>query len=479
MTTHEKDSPGTGSVICIPFWVLVAACHNFGFPPVMASTPIHITAILGTAQIPFQLDATTTISELRVLLETQKGLDGNFDIVYNHRKLLGHMTLSGIGMKDGDTISISLPSRPRQIPSRRTSTLPTPQPSAPVDYVTLAQQLMRRLSEAGFIDTISRTNPPLAEMLLAGRTDDVAHYLEVEHKHNVKMQQLQAVVAADPMNLDAQREIEALIREQNVAQNLNNALEYLPEAFGEVVMLYIDCFVNGVPLKAFVDTGAQHTIMSAACAERCGIMRLIDTRFQGMAVGVGQCKILGRVHMAPLKIGGSVLPSSFTVLESQGQDFLLGLDNLKRHQCVVDLKENVLRVGSSGETVPFLAEKDIPPPLRLGAAQSPSLTPGTPRHLAPPIAARGQSAHAATSTTATSTTATSTTASPDASTSIIAPSPAASSSMPSARLPAPPLEASIQTLVALGVSRERAVRALQATNGSVEEAAILLLSENS
>jgi DNA damage-inducible protein 1 len=113
------------------------------------------------------------------------------------------------------------------------------------------------------------------------------------HEQGFKRQQEQMQIERDPDNPEHQTKMLEAIRQENVQQNMNLAYDELPESFGTIHMLYINVTINDTPIKAFVDSGAQSTIMSAACAERVGIMRLLDTRYAGMARGVGTAKILG------------------------------------------------------------------------------------------------------------------------------------------------------------------------------------------
>ncbi|CAA2977238.1 DDI1 homolog 2 [Olea europaea subsp. europaea] len=230
--------------------------------------------------------------------------------------------------------------------------------------VTMEQAIKVRdsfLKNPDEMTNLKLSNMPLADALATGTLEDFHKILNDQHKRR-RDEQLRRfrMMTADPFDVEAQKMIAQEIQRQQIDSNMHDAIEHMPEAFGQVHMLYIKCKVNGTPIDAFVDSGAQSTIMSQACAERCNVTRLIDERWSGIAQGVGTQKILGRIHICQVQIENDFLASSFNVLEHQPMDMLLGLDMLKRHQCVLDLKNNILRIGTTGTETRFLNESELP-----------------------------------------------------------------------------------------------------------------------
>jgi len=181
-------------------------------------------------------------------------------------------------------------------------------------------------------------------------------------------QDMERRLSTNPMDEEANKYFGDKIRKEQVQESYINMMTNYPESLTRVLMLYIEVEINGVSLQAFVDSGAQSSVISGRCAEKCNIARLIDDRFAGQVVGVGTGRTLGRVHVADIKIEGNHFPISLTVMDdSQGlgdknMEFLLGLDMLKRHRCTIDLASGKLLFhGASGEvSTPFLHEKDLP-----------------------------------------------------------------------------------------------------------------------
>lgn len=227
-------------------------------------------------------------------------------------------------------------------------------------------------------------------------------------------------------------------------------------------MLYVNVEVNGHGVKALVDSGAQATIMSPACAEACGIMRLVDTRFAGVARGVGTANIIGRVHSAQIKIGNLHLPCSFTVMEGKSVDLLLGLDMLKRYQASLDLAKDKLII--QGEEVPFLGEADIPKEEEQAVVEEPTL-PG------PAGTSIGQRSGAVLPPS------TPQSQPPSAPPQAAAQPPATAPPPSQAQATAPRINISpqaVEGLMAMGATREQAIQALNAAEGDADVAASLI-----
>ena len=247
-------------------------------------------------------------------------------------------------------------------------------------------------------------------------------------------------------------------------------------------MLYVPVQVNKRPVKAFVDSGAQTTIMSPSCAEACGIMRLIDKRYSGVAKGVGTAQILGRVHSADIKIGKATMSCSFTVMEGKDVDLLLGLDMLKRFQAVIDLRNNKLVFGDGNE-VDFLGEAEIPKYLEEALQSEPTISGPNGTEIGAQsgtVKPAGTSAAAASSSSSTNNAfrgqgqtlgSSSSSKAPVSNGPAHAPTPAASGGAPPRATH--PKEA-IDQLVSLGFPRDQAIAALDACDGNVEYAAGLL-----
>ncbi|PWZ25060.1 DNA damage-inducible protein 1 [Zea mays] len=323
---------------------------------------MKVTVMTGDEQIvTLDVDRDESVENLKALLEVETRVPlRQQQIHFNGKEMQNTEKLSAAGVQDGDLVMMfSTSERPSQDGLRVNPDGTAVNPQAFQQHARGDSQLMAQLLQ---------NDPQLAQAILGDDTTELQNILRSRHQQRTELKRKQeeelALLYADPFDVEAQKKIEAAIRQKGIDENWEAALEHNPEAFARVVMLYVDMEVNGVPLKAFVDSGAQSTIISKSCAERCGLLRLLDQRFRGIAVGVGQSEILGRIHVAPIKIGNIFYPCSFTVLDAPNMEFLFGLDMLRKHQCMIDLKDNVLRVGGGEVSVPFLQEKDIPAHIR-------------------------------------------------------------------------------------------------------------------
>jgi len=121
----------------------------------------------------------------------------------------------------------------------------------------------------------------------------------------------------------------------------NNPLLQIPCA---VQLITSDAGSRKTVLQTFVDTGAQVSVLSVEAAEQAGLLQMMDRRYAGQAMGVGRCRVLGRLPAGclVLYLNGEPISRSpaITILEHthDGVDLLLGLDFLRDHGAIMNLR---------------------------------------------------------------------------------------------------------------------------------------------
>ena len=362
--------------------------------------------------------STTLVNDLKEWARALLNPSGDFSLAKDGKPLAPSSTLQQAGVQSGDLLSL-IPAQQRQVAA------PAPAaPSGGLDFSTLLNQaaapapaaagglnfsnllaqaapkkapepfyhngmnleeathhnrhpetMIRLLQrEETLFKELNYYNPMLAEKLRGKSLEEGTKIWREEmvkggirravattsklQKETAMKQKLQA----NANDTEAKAYFEKKENEKLIQAQYHEMMQNYPESMGRVLMLYINASVNDKPVQAFVDSGAQSTIMSKYLCEQCGISHLIDTRFEGVAKGVGTGKILGRIHIVSLKIGDSFFPCTVTVMENMDMGFLLGLDMLKRHLCQIDLEQQCLRFRlAPGKymSTPFLHEKDL------------------------------------------------------------------------------------------------------------------------
>ncbi|KDO74044.1 hypothetical protein CISIN_1g0152642mg, partial [Citrus sinensis] len=230
---------------------------------------MRITVMTADEQIiSLDVDPHETVENVKALLEveTQVPLQQQ-QLLYNGREMNNAEKLSALGVKDEDLVMMVS----NAASSPATNNLSFNPDGSAVNPAAFQQHIR---NDANLMTQLFQSDPELAQVLLGNDLNKLQDLLRERSRQRSELRRRQeeemALLYADPFDVEAQKKIEAAIRQKGIDENWAAALEHNPEAFARVVMLYVDMEVNGIPLKAFVDSGAQSTIISKSCAERCG-----------------------------------------------------------------------------------------------------------------------------------------------------------------------------------------------------------------
>ncbi|XP_048163675.1 nuclear receptor-interacting protein 3 isoform X1 [Corvus hawaiiensis] len=122
-------------------------------------------------------------------------------------------------------------------------------------------------------------------------------------------------------------------------------------------LIAVSCQCAGKELKAVVDTGSQHNLMSSACLDRLGLkehLKALPVEDEMVSLP-NKVRAIGQIECLSLTVGAVPVECAALVVEENEQPFSLGLQTLKSLKCVINMEKHHLVLGQMDrEEIPFV-----------------------------------------------------------------------------------------------------------------------------
>ncbi|EGG04533.1 uncharacterized protein MELLADRAFT_72358, partial [Melampsora larici-populina 98AG31] len=212
---------------------------------------MRLTFIIDSVEEPFgiDLDPSITLEDLGALLEIELRIPTTEQQIFYNGKRLNQptsSTLASCGITSDDMLEL------RRLTASSSQPSSTPAVAGGNIANDLDRMRLQILGDPALMAQLRASNPEMANAAETSpeRFAQLMSNFQQQHQHAaVQRRQDEELLNSDPYDIEAQRRIEEHIRQERVWENMQHAIEFSPESFGRVTMLYVDVEVNGHPVK--------------------------------------------------------------------------------------------------------------------------------------------------------------------------------------------------------------------------------------
>ena len=126
---------------------------------------------------------------------------------------------------------------------------------------------------------------------------------------------------------------------KKICENLEKAYNEIPHTFIRTEAIFLKGHINGHEIDFLLDTGAEMSIIPVNIIQACGLENILDTHYSGIMKGVGEDKMLGKIHYVEVILECGLYPCSFSVCSNNDLPPILGIDMMYNLGISIDFKK--------------------------------------------------------------------------------------------------------------------------------------------